>query len=115
MKKITAALGVAALALSLGVAAAPTASAQSSSSCSYTNSEPTLSRGSTGTAVKQLQCELHYSMTGSNLTRDGIFGGGTLNDVRRFQQCAGLDVDGIVGPNTWAALDYWTTASDYAC
>ncbi|WP_051836184.1 peptidoglycan-binding domain-containing protein [Streptomyces sp. NRRL WC-3742] len=115
MKKITAALGVAALALSLGVAAAPAASAQSSSLCNYTNSEPVLHRGSSGIAVKQLQCELHYAMSGSNLTRDGSFGPATEADVVRFQQCAGLTVDASVGPNTWAALDYWTTAPDYVC
>lgn len=115
MKKITAALGVAAFALSVGVAAAPAASAQASSRCNYTNSEPFLSYGDRGTAVKQLQCELYYSMRSSDLTRDGIFGGDTLADVKKFQRCVGLPDDGLVGPKTWAQLDKWTASSGYAC
>jgi hypothetical protein len=35
---------------------------------------------------------------------DGDFGGGTLAAVRAFQRSKGLDVDGAVGPDTWAAL-----------
>ncbi len=35
---------------------------------------------------------------------DGIFGGGTLSGVKRFQHIKGLKVDGIVGPETWKAL-----------
>lgn len=35
---------------------------------------------------------------------DGIFGGGLQSAVRKFQQQAGLSVDGVVGPQTWAAL-----------
>ena len=32
---------------------------------------------------------------------DGYFGEGTLEAVKRFQKDMGLDVDGIVGVNTW--------------
>ncbi len=35
---------------------------------------------------------------------DGHFGGGTLSAVRNFQRKNQLQVDGIVGPKTWAAL-----------
>ncbi len=35
---------------------------------------------------------------------DGDFGGGTLAAVKAFQRSKGLQVDGVVGPDTWAAL-----------
>jgi peptidoglycan hydrolase-like protein with peptidoglycan-binding domain len=36
---------------------------------------------------------------------DGFFGAGTERAVREFQADAGLEVDGLVGPDTWAALN----------
>jgi hypothetical protein len=38
------------------------------------------------------------------LTVDGLFGSETERAVRTFQEQRGLDVNGIVGPLTWAAL-----------
>ena len=38
------------------------------------------------------------------LEPDGYFGSQTARAVRNFQMDAGLDVDGVVGPLTWAAL-----------
>ena len=35
---------------------------------------------------------------------DGVFGDTTENAVMLFQQANGLDVDGVVGPNTWSKL-----------
>ncbi|AEW99872.1 peptidoglycan-binding domain-containing protein [Streptantibioticus cattleyicolor] len=74
--------------------------------CNYTASEPELSVGDTGTAVKQAQCQLN-SVLDRHVVSDGIFGSGTRNAVIAFQECAGLGTDGIIGPNTWSALDYW--------
>ena len=36
---------------------------------------------------------------------DGDFGPGTEVAVTRFQSDSGIAADGIVGPQTWAALD----------
>lgn len=63
----------------------------------------TIKRGSRGEAVKQAQTLLNQ--WGYNAgSADGIFGGNTENAVKEFQQNNGLTVDGIVGKNTWAAL-----------
>ena len=68
------------------------------------NSGPTLHLGSTGPDVKRLQRifvvrkELDYTDI------DGDFGPNTQAAVEQFQSGAGLTVDGIVGPLTWAAL-----------
>ena len=64
---------------------------------------PTLSYGKKGVYVKFLQSKLTAKLypTGNI---DGIFGNATLNAVKQFQSENGLTVDGIVGPNTWAAL-----------
>ena len=44
---------------------------------------------------------------------DGIYGTKSYNAIRRFQSYAGLEVDGIVGVNTTAALGgAWVTDSD---
>jgi len=58
----------------------------------------TLRRGSRGEEVKLLQTLL------GNLDVDGIFGKKTKAAVMAFQSASGLKVDGIVGPKTWAAL-----------
>ncbi|GHO56361.1 peptidoglycan-binding domain-containing protein [Ktedonobacter robiniae] len=72
--------------------------AQAASSC-----PPTISRGSTGSAVRLLQSDL-YSRTPGGLTVDGIFGSQTEKAVENWQRALGLKVDGIVGPKTWATL-----------
>src|SRR5690606_38464663 len=58
--------------------------------------------GSKGDEVKRLQRRLQVLNCYAGPI-DGDFGGGTEIAVRRFQQRAGLTVDGIVGPETWRA------------
>ena len=72
-----------------------------------TSSHPILRNGSTGEAVRYLQESL--TKLGYNPGPiDGIFGPKTKTAVRSFQIAKGLVVDGIVGNNTWAAIDKGT-------
>ena len=60
-------------------------------------------RGSKGPEVLRIQSRL--AELGINPGPiDGIFGGSTEVAVRAFQQREGLQIDGRVGSNTWAAL-----------
>jgi zinc D-Ala-D-Ala carboxypeptidase len=92
------------------IAAAPAATATPAQpqhfNCNYTNAEPELSVGSTGAAVKQAQCQLN-SVLDRHVVVDGDFGSATKSATIAFQQCAGLSADGIIGDNTWTALDNW--------
>ena len=45
------------------------------------------------------------SNTFTNNVPDGIFGNASDSATRAFQGSAGLGVDGVIGPNTWAALE----------
>ena len=67
------------------------------------SSPPTLSQGSRGPAVTQLQLKLRAK--GFNVSVDGDFGPNTAAAVRAFQQSRHLGVDGVAGPNTWNALN----------
>ncbi len=59
-------------------------------------------KGSTGNAVKAAQTQLKAN--GHNVAVDGDFGSGTDSATRAFQTKVKLTSDGIIGPNTWAAL-----------
>ena len=62
-----------------------------------------LRRASTGKAVRDLQQRL--AAAGSRRRRrPGIFGPATEQAVHTFQEHARIRVDGICGPETWAAL-----------
>lgn len=66
-----------------------------------------LERGETGDAVYNLQSQLvHAGYRSSVGEPDGVFGAGTEEAVRRFQENRGLGVDGRAGPATRAELDY---------
>lgn len=65
--------------------------------------KPTLSEGSTGTAVRRLQRSLTAAL-GRTVAIDGQFGPGTKTAVRDYQTTRQLVVDGIVGTGTWTAL-----------
>ena len=67
---------------------------------------PTLRLGSQGEDVKSLQGSLErlgYAV--GSRGADGKFGPATETAVRAFQEKNGLDHDGIVGPQTWGALE----------
>lgn len=78
----------------------------------------TLQYGSSGASVKELQQTLNR--LGYNVgAADGIFGNNTKNAVLQYQRDNGLTADGIVGANTWGALNTPVTpkstpAVDYA-
>ena len=63
---------------------------------------PLFRNGDEGPEVYAIQWLLHAQ--GSNLSVDGQFGAQTRSRVIAFQGDHGLAADGIVGPNTWAAL-----------
>ncbi|WP_282700817.1 protein kinase [Streptomyces sp. CC219B] len=65
----------------------------------------TIKRGDGGTQVRELQCLLRYLHGITEVGEvDGDFGPMTHGAVVTFQKQAGLDADGIVGPQTWRAL-----------
>jgi hypothetical protein len=64
---------------------------------------PVLGMDDTGADVADLQRRL--SAAGFPCEPDGRFGPETLRAVSDFQSSRSLDVDGVVGPATWAALD----------
>ena len=63
-----------------------------------------LKEGSRGSAVKWVQWQLANVAAFTDVEVDGIFGGKTDAGVRAVQKAAGLEADGIVGPDTIAAL-----------
>ncbi|MGH4029340.1 peptidoglycan-binding domain-containing protein [Actinomycetota bacterium Odt1-20B] len=86
--------------------AAATASAPDTQAAGCATSRPFLSAGDRGTCVSYLQRKLndrgHYG-----LTVDGAFGRATTHAVKSFQYACGFrghEVDGLVGPRTWAGL-----------
>ncbi len=72
---------------------------------------PLLKRGDTGTAVMNAQALLIYhgyncggQIIAGREEPDGEFGPATENAVKDIQRPGGLDADGVIGAETWAAL-----------
>jgi len=66
-------------------------------------SEPLLKKGAKGLPVRRLQARMSaagYDTGGV----DGRYGAKTIAAVKALQEQYGLDVDGIVGPATWAVV-----------
>lgn len=71
---------------------------------SVSTSKTYLSKGDSGTAVKELQEKLNK--LGYNCgVADGIFGSATEGAVIQFQKANGLSADGLAGTQTMAKLD----------
>ena len=71
-----------------------------------TPTRPTLRRGDKGPYVVECQTDLvklGYDIGSCGI--DGVYGKATMAAVSAFQKASKLTVDGICGPNTWAALD----------
>jgi len=66
--------------------------------------EPTLTLGSQGTAVRDLQ-EALAQLGFDPGPVDGAFGAKTEAAVTAFQAAQGIAADGIVGPITWRNID----------
>lgn len=67
----------------------------------------TLRRGATGTAVRELQKSLGMAQS----QQDGFFGPVTDQALRAMQTSKGIAADGVVGPQTLAALRGQATAA----
>ena len=67
-------------------------------------SHPVVRRGSTGLAVRRVQKRLTLAGYDTGGV-DGIFGAGTEAGVKALQRDSGLTRDGVVGPQTWNAID----------
>lgn len=63
----------------------------------------TLAQGDSGRRVRRLQRAL--ASLGYDVRPDGAFGPSTTAAVRSFQEEAGLDADGVVGPQTARAVN----------
>ncbi|MGV3508301.1 MAG: peptidoglycan-binding protein [Sphingobacteriaceae bacterium] len=63
-----------------------------------------LQKGNSGAAVKELQRALNNEGAKPQINEDGVFGEETLTELKKFQKRKKLTVDGVAGPQTFAAL-----------
>ncbi len=64
--------------------------------------------GNIGIAVNKMQAYMnvfqYFKLISNRLDQDGVFGSDTKTSIQEFQKYAKLNVDGIVGENTWDAM-----------
>jgi peptidoglycan hydrolase-like protein with peptidoglycan-binding domain len=65
--------------------------------------QPTIGFGEIGGTVRRLERALRRA-SDLDIKVNGIFSNQVESAVKDFQKCAGLTADGVVGPDTWAAL-----------
>ncbi|MEO2096904.1 MAG: NlpC/P60 family protein [Brachybacterium sp.] len=83
--------------------ASPTAAPANPAPASVLHSSEKLRWGSQGSTVEQLQSALNDE--GADLTVDGKFGKLTHGAVKDYQRTNGLQIDGVVGPETRGSLN----------
>lgn len=72
-----------------------------------TQVRPTIRRGFSGPAVRELQQVLNkWYPSLPPLAEDGMFGEQTEDRVKHFQRHSGIVADGVVGPITWSRLGF---------
>lgn len=91
-------------------ASAPSAPTASASQASSSEGSQTLRQGDSGTEVEALQASLNAQ--GAELPETGYFGSMTLDAVTDLQAENGLQVDGVVGPDTHGVLGGGSDGSD---
>ncbi|WP_411152599.1 peptidoglycan-binding domain-containing protein [Streptomyces sp. A30] len=102
---LTAGLGTPAAALTAAPDAAPADVRPAAWYCGYDNrpTPPSISPGSTGNTVRELQCLLTQCAYYTGPI-NGVFDRATAVALRAFQTDHGIPYDGVVGPQTWTAL-----------
>ena len=82
----------------------PSVKPSTGSGCPYKEPTTNIKNGMVGEGVKWLQWYLNYHGANPKLTVDGDFGPATLRMLTAFQKTAKIEVDGICGRGTRAAL-----------